>query len=439
VSERLRALAALGALAAACATPGREQIAVTHAPVVGGEPSPLGGIEDAVLMLRIAFDSGELVCTSSLVAPNLVLTARHCVSHFVDGNFSCTVQGELESVDLNAGVLGTDFDASIIEFYDGHTPRTQPIAHGAQVISTLSDTVCTNDLAFVVLDRALLLPVLPLRLEGRARRREAVTLVGYGFDDAMAGGDFLDVESQLRTHNANLTIDDVGPLSKSDVTVTPPRTVVIEGPSGCVGDSGGPLLANDTHALLAVDSLSVDGSCTDEHVRNLFTHVPDFQPLIDDAFAAAGYEPTSETPDEPGTMSEAGRGGAPDSLEAGGAPSAGTGTNSAGETATGGSAEQPPDGAGGSSATGGVLTGEGGAAPSDGGAPTTNIGGTPGTAHSRPSPPRASHGCMLAPGADPNVPAGPFLALMAVLERIFHVRRRRLFLDARLRRERLRS
>ncbi len=434
MSRKFRALA-LAALAVACASPGSTApFAVTRAAVVGGEPSPTGGIEDAVLMLRLPLDGGELVCSSSLVAPNLAVTARHCVSHFVDGNFSCTVHGELQSVDPNAGVLGSHFDAASLEFYDATTPRTKAIAHGAQVLSTLSDTVCTNDLAFVVLDHALSLPVLPLRLNGRARIGEPVTLVGYGFDDDMVGSEFLDVTTQRRTHNPNLVIDDVGPLANDDVTSAPPRTIVIDRPSGCVGDSGGPLIARDTHALLGIDSLSAGGDCLSHNVTNLFTHVPDFELLLDDAFAAAGYEPVPEAPpDEPGSMSDGGGGGAPSESEAGGAPAtAGAETNGAAagsssmHASTGGSA---PDAAGGSSSElGGAPANAGGESANEGGAPgAANVAGNSAGSPSRVSPPRTrrSGGCSLVvSAAPPSRTAWPLVLLVSVLERVFRVRRR---------------
>jgi len=277
----------------------------------------------------------------------------------------------------------------------------------------------------------LSLPVLPLRLKGRARIGEPVTLVGYGFDDAMVGGDFLDVTTQRRTHNTSLVIDELGPVSNDDVTSTPPRTVVIEGPSGCVGDSGGPLLARDTHALLGVDSLSANGNCTSRTVSNLFTHVPDFQLLLAQAFTAAGYEPTPETPpDEPGSMSDAGGGGAP-SESAGGAPAAGgVGTSGrAGNAGTGGPSAGAPDAAGGSSAElgGGAPASEGGAPPSEGGAPGATSTGGDGAGSSSRVPPRRSRtsgGCALVSGAPRAGMAWPLVILVSVLERIFRVRRR---------------
>jgi hypothetical protein len=433
VSSELRAVACLTALALGCAYPAStEGPAVTRASVVGGGVSPPGGIEDAVLLLRVSLDGGELVCSASLVAPNLAVTASHCVSHFVDGRFTCTAQGELVSTDENAGMLGAHFDAASIEFYDGQTPRTKPVALGAQVLSTLSETVCVNDVAFVVLDRDLSLPVLPLRLHGRARLGEPVTLVGYGFDDDMADGSFLDFRTQGRTRNATLVIEDVGPVSDGDATSTPPRTVVVEGPSGCIGDSGGPLMARETHALLGVDSLSDTDDCRAHTIRNFFTHVPDFVLLTADAFSAAGYEPTPEpNPDASSPKSDAGNGGAPAETGAGGATSVGgaeTESPVGGSSATSGSAPSPSHATGGAMGASGAPDSSGGGAPaSEGGTGTSEpVAGKAGSpTHARAPETRHRSGCSVALAAAPIGTAWPLVVLVSVLERIFAVRRAR--------------
>jgi hypothetical protein len=271
----------------------REQLSVERVAIVNGEASVPGGSEDAVLLLRTMVDGAELLCSASLVAKNLVLTARHCVAHLVQGPFNCTVQGELIDNPTGAGRLGAHLPAAGVEFYGGSTPRSAPLAHGTQVISTLSQTICLNDIAFVVLDTPLDLPVLPFRLGASARKGELTTLVGYGSEDTM--GAFIDFRTQERRRKSGLSIAGVGPDSVDDgVTTVPPRTIVLEGPSGCVGDSGGPLLAEKTMAVLGVYSLLDGKDCTDPAVRHELVHVPVFRVLIEEAFRAAGAEPTLE-------------------------------------------------------------------------------------------------------------------------------------------------
>lgn len=367
--------------------------------VVHGELSPAGGLEDAVLLLRTSIDGDELICSASLVAPNLALTARHCVSYLGLGVFSCTDQGELVSTDSGAGELGLHLEASSIEFYSGATPRTKPVAYGKEIFSTLSPTICMNDIAFVELDRSVVLPVLPLRLKGEAEQGEFVTLVGYGLDDAMSQTGRLDYETQPRTHNADLVVAEVGPWESGDeVSTVPPRSLLVEGPAGCLGDSGGPLLARETGAVLGVYSLLGGESCLQPDARHLFTQVPMFPLLADQAFEAAGGEPTPEPSVEPSA----------DGGAAGEESGTGNGSSSAGASASGGDTGAPAagnEGGAGATTEPGAGTKGGAANSAAGGGTSTATAGAP-DEPPRMTPPRTpkDHGCTLAmrPGSDPS-------------------------------------
>jgi len=268
-----------------------EGVVEQRAAIVGGELS--GAEQDGVVLLRGLLDDGsELVCTASLVGPNLVLTARHCVSYLSEGQFSCSVRGEVTDNPDGGGQLGLHLPAERLEIYGGKTPRKTPLARGLQVISTLSPTICKNDVAFVVLDRQVDLPIVPMRLGRPAQVHEASVLVGYGLDATQTGIDYL---TQPRRQKRELEIAAVGPDSLADgVTTVPPRALILNGPSGCIGDSGGPLLAASTGAVLGVYSLQDGNSCTDPKLRHQMVHVPPFGTLIDEAFSAAGCLPTPE-------------------------------------------------------------------------------------------------------------------------------------------------
>jgi hypothetical protein len=361
-------------------------LAAERAAVVGGERSGPGA-EDAVLLLHGNAGGRELICSASLVAKNLVVTARHCVSHLIEGLFSCSTRGELIEGDPNAGRLGMHLPADTFEFFGGPPPHDAPVARGKQVLSTLSDTICTNDVAFVVLDRDVDLPVLPLRLDGRAQRGEAVTLVGYGLDETMDPRDPFDLRLQERTRRAGLTIAAVGPDSVDDVTSTPPRMIVLNGPSGCLGDSGGPLINGETHALLGIYSLLDGETCVAPNVRHLFGHLPSFLVLTEQAFAAAEAEPVLESePSAGGAGGESGTAGEA-GASAGEAGAAGTPAVSAG---AGGEPAMPSAGG-------------------EGGLEHSSSGGTAGTPPPSAPKRRASSGCSLTPA--PEQPS----ALIALL------------------------
>jgi hypothetical protein len=285
---------------------GGEPIAVLGRAIIDGEVSGAG--EDGVLLLRALLeDDREVICTGTLVAPNLLLTARHCVSFLTEGLFTCSLEGELNSHDEGAGEVGLHLPAESIEVYGRQTPREEPLAHGQQVISTLSETVCTNDLAFVVLDTALELPPVPMRIRKPAEFGELGMIVGFGLSAGQLG---IDHATQLRMRRGGLTIAGVGPDSLEEgVTTVAPRMFIVDGPSACVGDSGGPFLSEATGAVLGVYSLQQGESCAAENVRQHLVHVPPFERLIMDAFAAAGAQPLPEPEATGGQASQAGAGG----------------------------------------------------------------------------------------------------------------------------------
>jgi hypothetical protein len=258
-----------------------------------------GAEEDGVVLLHAVLeDQSEALCSASLVAPNLVLTARHCVSYLMPGLFSCNVRGELIDNPEGGGKLGSHVPAESIAVFGRATPRSTPLAYGQQIISTLAEAICTNDLAFVVLDRAVELPIVPLRLDGPALVGETGSLVGFGLT---RGQRLLDYRYQPRASKPDIEIAELGPDSLEEgVTTAPPRALIIRGPSGCVGDSGGPFLAASTGAVLGVYSLQSGDGCEAENAYHQLVHVPPFRALIAEAFDAADAMPTAERTPTPG-------------------------------------------------------------------------------------------------------------------------------------------
>jgi hypothetical protein len=167
-----------------------------------------------------------------------------------------------------------------------------------------------------------------MRIGRPARFGEASVQIGYGLQ---RGQTELTYETQPRMRKAGLSIAGVGPDSLEEgVTTVAPRTLLVEGPAGCVGDSGGPLVAAATGALLGVYSLQQGDDCASSGVRNFLEHVPPFERLIADAFAAAGTEPLLEPELTEGTggaagassVEESGRGGeGAEPASSGGGPS----------------------------------------------------------------------------------------------------------------------
>ncbi|HEX6276872.1 MAG TPA: S1 family peptidase [Polyangiaceae bacterium] len=329
-------------LLTACSEQERTEPSRFSAPVVDGELSPSGS-EDAVLLLRATTpELGERLCGASLVAKNLVVTARHCVAYVTAGPFLCTPDGKLVEGEPGAGRMGLDLPPESLEFFTNDVPRIAPVAIGARVVSTLSDSACSNDLAFVVLDRPLELPVFSLRRGRPAVRGEEVAVVGYGAE--RSAGPPIDFETQRRRRRTDLTIAGVGPDASADFSdgAVPPRMVVVDGPSACLGDSGGPLLAKATNALVAVHSL-IEGDCSDPGTRSFYTHLPPLFVWAERAFDAASASPVLEPDPNAEPCAETACAGAGGEQAGGAAGSSGEGTSGASSRGGAGGAIEPPE------------------------------------------------------------------------------------------------
>lgn len=255
--------------------------------IVGGEPS---GPEDDSVVYLVAGDEGERpTCTASLIAPDVVLTALHCVTHNVATNFSCTPDGML-ATQPPQGVIGTLYDASTVKISVGGTPKTTPDAIGVKVFGSGTTQICRGDIAVVVLDRELDQPSLTLSFNRRVRRGEMLRLVGFGGDG---------MTDSLRHTRSGARITDVGAdaKAKADGIAAPYTFAATEG--ACLGDSGGPAFSEETGAIVGVYSISAAASCTALGVRNTYTQVAPFKDLITKALEFAGrkalVEPAQQT------------------------------------------------------------------------------------------------------------------------------------------------
>jgi hypothetical protein len=278
--------------AAACGADGRfatNELASHGQAILGGEPS--GPEEDAVVLV-----DGELSCSATLVAPDVVVTALHCVAEFKSGPFLCGDDGNLQSPEPE-GVLGATFAPESIAIHVGAHPSVEPAAYAKKVFRSGAKDICKQDIAVVVLDRELELPLSMMRLKQRIQRGERMRAVGYGANGVDAAG---------RYSRGGLRVTDVGKDANADADgrAAPYTFVLTEGP--CQGDSGGPAFSEETGALAGVYSISASSSCDSLGIRNIYTSLAPFEDLILQAFEFAGREPLLE----PGTNSADAGGGA---------------------------------------------------------------------------------------------------------------------------------
>lgn len=268
-------------------------------PIIGGTAS--GTDQNAVVAL-VDFHDGVrwALCTAALVAPNLVLTARHCVSE-TDSPAGCASDGTT----VTGGMVKSDKPVQNLYVFVGNEGAASATlgveaaaAQATQLVFDSTPTVCNHDVAFVVLDRPVNAPTMPIRI-GAPVPNESLTAIGWGVTSA-------GTLPSTRQQRAAVLFMGNGPMAiPTDPRYGAGDAEFIVGESSCAGDSGGPLVAS-TGALLGIASREGNGqkrdpynyasTCVGDGVHSIYTHLKNFEPLIQRAFAAAGAQPVLDAP-----------------------------------------------------------------------------------------------------------------------------------------------
>lgn len=292
-----------GASGAPAGTPTSPPTGVVRSAIIAGSASP--EVHDAVVVLAHEEASGawQFTCTATLIAPNLLVTARHCLSVIDSPNVACDGSGK----QVAGGSLGADRVPGAFAVYMGPTRpasgKSKSAARGKRIVHDGSTTLCGHDLAFLVLDRDVSkTAILPVRLDRAPAPGESVVAVGYGIDRA-------GVNPEVRQERA-VPVRLVGPFAgtNEDPPVAPGDFLV--GESFCQGDSGGPALARSSDAVVGVATRVGKGSTTKggndcvagssgDPVYAFYTQIAAFSPVAKQAFAAAGRAPWLEGEDPP--------------------------------------------------------------------------------------------------------------------------------------------
>ncbi|MEO7111969.1 MAG: S1 family peptidase [Polyangiaceae bacterium] len=245
---------------------------------------------DFVITMADMVDPTGLECDAVLLAPNLLVTARHCVGSVDDTDLSstCSAGGAISKTPAVKG----DFAAANFSFYaDGLLEKSFAV-HAAQIIDDDANVLCGHDIAFIVLDGPI---------DGVATASLGTTA------DTFAIGDTLSVAGFGATDSSGSGLDSKTLLERDDMNVVAIGPAAVQGPTAkdplmtgefatsigfCNGDSGGPALDTNGNVIGIVSR--VVHNCTTG--PDIFTSTAAHFDIATKAYAAAGVPFSSDPP-----------------------------------------------------------------------------------------------------------------------------------------------
>ncbi len=213
-----------------------------HAAISGGEPDSTDS--NVFLLFSHRGKEGVALCSASLIAPNLLLTARHCVADVTSEQVTCGTTTAGDPFPAN-----TFFAANTASIDDVTKANAFDVASIS--VPTQDSDICGFDVALVTLSSnvsaSVATPLIP-RIDRAVSAGEQYTAVGYGTDQPGDGG-----TAGLRRGRTGLKVSCAPGHCSTGVELSE-----FVGDAGiCSGDSGGPALDADGK-VVGVVSRSAD-------------------------------------------------------------------------------------------------------------------------------------------------------------------------------------
>jgi hypothetical protein len=298
-------IAALAAvvLAAGCSS------APDKSGVVSSQSQPIqGGLVDSTHTYAVGvFTTTGLICSGALIAPNLVLTARHCVNQPSSTQVTCstTTFGGQYTATSNFYVT----TATTIS-YNNATGRHQ----AKQIFTTTGSTMCGNDMAMIMLTDNVSLseaggtyvtPVVQYSMTDHTRYSTTITAIGFGDTSATT----MDAGERHIIENTELACIPGDAMIDCPSSIIPSQMSVNEFQSGdgtCEGDSGSSAYEQknfNKNIPVTFGVLSRGGSMNSMCIGGVYTRTDSFKDFIVNtaltAATAGGYTAPSWTQPPP--------------------------------------------------------------------------------------------------------------------------------------------
>ncbi len=229
-------------------------------------------------------------CSGSLIAPNLVLTARHCIAQSDYGpNASDVICGETEFEDNRAPqniVVSPETERPT-------SPNDPSFVRGQSIhVVPGGNDICGYDVALVILEESFdaseATPIVP-RIDERARNNEVFSATGYGQTDVATGEG---AGTRMRTDQRSVMCTQASCDAFSEPLDADTEWLSMDA-NVCSGDSGGPALDEEGRVIGVVSR--GPASCDSA----IYGDVAVWGEFIIDvgllAAEAGGYEPPSWT------------------------------------------------------------------------------------------------------------------------------------------------